>query len=206
MSTIYELRYIIIIQKWIRRYIIKKYILIPSAYYQTKQWRKNRKWYKTGKSNECEKYQIEMLSGLNKLKNKDLNLQMCKTNDRINITTYEIKNIKNPYISEDGYEWSENFDIKVINDNTYYYNLKFICDKGGSQTRSLKLVYDFIRYQLEHILKYNYDNIYFINILDGDTSYNNMNKFRFLHNQKKYIHVKNYIFIGSLYDFQKNYI
>lgn len=49
-------------------------------------------------------------------------------------------------------------------------------------------------------------NIYFINILDGDESYNNMNKFYYLTNKTKYSDIKQYIFIGSLYDFKKSCI
>ena len=47
-----NIKQIIIIQKYIRRYLILKQILIPSSYYQTKEWRKNKKWYKNGKSND----------------------------------------------------------------------------------------------------------------------------------------------------------
>ena len=39
-----NIKHIITIQKYIRGYITRKYILIPSSYYQTKDWRKNRKW------------------------------------------------------------------------------------------------------------------------------------------------------------------
>ena len=54
---------ILTIQRYVRRYLfkIKKDILIPTSYYQTKTWRKNRKWYKNGKSNECEKFQLGMI-------------------------------------------------------------------------------------------------------------------------------------------------
>ena len=74
---------IITIQKYIRKYLIRKNILIPSSYYQTKKWRLNRKWYKNGKSNECEKYQINLIEKIiiNKLE---------KTDDRINMETNEI--------------------------------------------------------------------------------------------------------------------
>ena len=51
-----NIKHIIIIQKYIRRYLIHNHLLVPSSYYQTKQWRQNRNWYKNGKSNECEKY------------------------------------------------------------------------------------------------------------------------------------------------------
>jgi hypothetical protein len=48
--------------------------------------------------------------------------------------------------------------------------------------------------------------MYFINILDGDTSYNNINKFNYLINKEKYKNIIKYILIGSLYDFQKSEI
>ena len=104
-------------------------------------------------------------------------------------------------INSDGYEWSENFDGYLINNNNkYYFNLKFVCDCGGSQTRSLREVYHFIKY----LIKFNTNNIYFINILDGDTSYNNMDKYKYLINKEKFKHILKYVFIGSLHDFQNN--
>ena len=110
-------------------------------------------------------------------------------------------------INDDGYEWSENFDGKILkNNNVCYFNLKFVCDSGGAQTRTLREVYHFIRYQMEYLVKFNTTNTYFINILDGDTSHNNMNKFKFLITKEKYKQVVKYIFIGSLYEFQKNKI
>ena len=188
------------IQKYIRGYLTRKYILIPSSFYQTKNWRKNRSWYKTGKSNECEKYQISLIE-------KICNLKLLKTFDRINMSTIEIISNKNPMINNDGYEWSENLDGLVIKNNIkYYFNLKFVCDSGGSQTRTLREVYHFIKYQMEYLIKFNMNNIYFINILDGDTSYNNINKFNFLKNKEKYKNIINYIFIGGLNDFQRHCI
>ena len=195
-----NIKQIIIIQKYIRRYLIQKKILISSSYYQTKLWRKNRIWYINGKYNECEKYQINLIEKIIKIK-------LIKTNDRINIENYEIIDKRNPIVNKDGYEWSENFDGKLIkNNNIYYFNFKFVCDSGGSQTRTLREVYHFVKYQLEYLIKFNKNNIYFINILDGDTSYNNMNKFKYLIDKEKYKHIINYIFVGSLYDFQKLYI
>ena len=191
---------IIIIKKYYRKYIIKKNILIPQSLYQTKNWRLNQKWYKTGKSNECEIYQIKLLENI--IKNK-----LNKTDDRINIETNEIVNNKNPMINNDGYEWTENFDGKIIKNNkNIYFNLKFVCDRGGAQTRSLREVYHFIKYQLEYLIKFNNKNNYFINILDGDTSYNNIVKYYYLINKEKYKDIKNNIFIGSIFDFQKSKI
>ena len=61
----------------------------------------------------------------------------------------------------------------------------------------------FIKYQLEYLLKFNTIDIYFINILDGDNCYNSMEKFKFLLNKEKYNKINKYVFIGSLYEFQK---
>ena len=48
---------------------------------------------------------------------------LMKTDDRINIESNEIINKKNPMINNDGYEWTENFDGKIIkNNNIYYFN------------------------------------------------------------------------------------
>ena len=188
---------IVKIQSIYRMYFIKNKFLIPSAYYQTKLWRQNQIWYKNGKSNECEKYQINLIEQIIKSK-------LEKTNDRINIETFQIINKKHPNVDNDGYEFSENFDGKIIkNDNIYYFNLKFVCNNGGAQTRSLREVYHFIKYQLEYLLNFNITNTYFFNILDGDTSYNNMDKFNYLINKEKYLSIVKYVFVGSLSNFNK---
>lgn len=36
---------------------------------QTKNWRKKQPWYKTGKSNECEKYQIDLIKKITEKEN-----------------------------------------------------------------------------------------------------------------------------------------
>ena len=74
-----NIKQILIIQKYVRGYLTRKHILIPSSFYQTKKWRKNRKWYTNGKSNECEKYQINLIEKIIKLK-------LMKTDDRITPT------------------------------------------------------------------------------------------------------------------------
>ena len=193
----YDISKIIVIQRYYRGYLVRKNLLIPSSYYQTKDWRKNRNWYKNGKSNECEKYQIYLIEKLIKLK-------LNKTNDRINMETNEIISNSNPMKKKDGFEWTENFDGKINKNNmVFYFNLKFVCDSGGAQTRTNREVYHFIKYQLEYLLKFNTIDIYFINILDGDNCYNSMEKFKFLLNKEKYNKINKYVFIGSLYEFQK---
>jgi hypothetical protein len=174
-------------------------VIIPSSSkYQTKEWRKSRDWYKNGKSNECEKYQIKYVEEI-------INTKISKTDDRINIKTKEIIDYRTPLVNVDGFEWSEKFDGKVIDDgDIYYFNFKFICDTGGTQTRSLRETYQFINNQLEYLRKFNVYDTYFINILDGDASYNHMDKFRYLLNKDKYKYLSNYIFVGSLHDFYLN--
>ena len=193
----YDINKIIIIQRYYRGFLVRKNLLIPSSKYQTKDWRKNRNWYKNGKSNECEKYQIDLIEKIIKLK-------LNKTNDRINMETNKIISNSNPMKKKDGFEWTENFDGKINKNNmTFYFNLKFVCDSGGAQTRTNREVYHFIKYQLEYLLKFNTLDIYFINILDGDNCYNSMEKFKFLLNKEKYNKINKYVFIGNLYEFQK---
>ncbi len=57
---------------------------IVQSCYQTKIWRKNCKWYNNGKSNECEKYQIEIIERL-------ISIKLEKTDDRLDIENIEIK-------------------------------------------------------------------------------------------------------------------
>ena len=132
--------HIIIIQKYLRRYLLNKKFILVQSNYQTKIWRKNRKWYKNGKSNECEKYQKNIIENI-------INLKILLTHDRLNIENIEIKENKYPLTSIDGYEWTENFDGKIVKEDTYYFNLKFVCDLGGAQTRTLREVYHFIKHQ-----------------------------------------------------------
>ena len=172
------------------------YILIQKSKYQNKNWRKNQNWYYNGKHNECEIYQKEIIEQIIK--------QKCnKTNDRINTNNLEILIKININRCKDGFEWTENFDgiVNYIN-KCYYFNLKFVCDKGGSQTRTLREVYYFIKYQLENLLKFKSNNIFFINILDGDTCYNCMDKFKYLSSKKEYNSIIKYIFIGDMFKFQ----
>ena len=113
--------------------------LIKSKY-QNKMWRKNQLWYKGGKKNECEKYQISNIENI-------IGKKIIKTYDRLNINDLIISKNINPYKKNNGFEWTENFDGVIINNNiNIYFNLKFICDTGGAQIRTMKLVYFFIKY------------------------------------------------------------
>lgn len=174
---------------------------ITKSINQTKEWRKLQDWYKGGKKNECETYQKELIN----LITKDFT-KFNKTNLRLNKETYQINYKKNIFTYEDGFEYTEDFDILQHNDNKIFlYNLKMVCNQGGSQNRTLSEVYEFIRLQLGHLIKFKPKDLYFINILDGDTSNKKKLQFNYLINKEKYNKYKNKIFIGDMYEFSKWY-
>lgn len=169
---------------------------IVSSSKQTKNWRQNQIWYKTGKSNECEKFQF-------KLFRKITGLRRHVKYDRLNYDTLEIKSIKNPYVYQNGFEWTEDFDSSNERDGEkYFINMKFVCDNGGAQIRTLKEVYHFIECQLDYLSKNLHDNIFFINILDGDEAHRTSTKFKYLKNKKKYKKITKYVFVGDMKQFE----
>ena len=165
---------------------------------QTKDWRQEQDWYDNGQRNECEKYQrgeVEKITGLS-----------CpETNMRLNSRTGEFFEKTRPNVSEDGYDWTEDLDGLLVanNNDKCYINLKMVCCAGGAQTRTLREVYHFIEAQLKYLLTHESNDMYFINILDGDVSYKNRDKFEFLKKLPEFISIKNKCFIGDLYEFQK---
>jgi len=140
----------------------------------TKAWRKSQSWYVSNcKSSRCEKLQRATIEHITK--------KNCPKSDnlRLNKRTLELQRNCNPLTSIDGYDLTEDFDGHQVHDDLeYLYNFKMVCDKGGSQTRTLRdETYDFVETQLKYIAK-NPDTKYvFINILDGDESYKNKDKF-----------------------------
>jgi hypothetical protein len=208
--TILYLQSLLIIQKHTRGFLIRnnkinKKIII-SSYFQTKTWRKKQDWYKNGKSNECELYQRGVFE-------KITNIPCNKNTSRINLYSYEMRENPYPMRSLDGFEWTEDFDgFFLKNKRDIYVNFKFVCDKGGAQTRTLRELYHFISVQLNHLLLcYNEETHretetkkkYFLNILDGDECFSNMNKFNYLLNKEIYRNVSQYIFVGDMHQFQK---
>ena len=144
-----------------------------SSQLQTKIWRRSQQWYINGRKNECENYQLSLLQSI-------IKHNLSKTNDRI--FNKSIIHCPNPHINTNGFEYTENFDRLLNLEGTrYYFNLKFICDHGGAQTRTLKDVYHFCSLQLN--LSALTNNTYFINIFDGNTSFQHMNKFKYLLDQ-----------------------
>ena len=175
--------------------------LYTDSRYQTKNWRKNQDWYNTGKKNECELYQRKLIETIT-------NKKCEKTNLRINMENYSLKKHIYPLTQENGFEWTEDFDgIQEKNNKILYYNLKMVCDNGGSQTRTLREVYHFVKCQLEYLLKHKKksSNKYFINILDGDQSYKRKQNFKYLTNLKRYKLICNKIFVGDIKSFDKWY-
>lgn len=163
---------------------------------QTKVWRQTQSWYKNGKSNECELFQRNIVENITKLK-------CSKSNIRLNTDTLAFEDKKYPMKDIDGFDWTEDFDgYQETNNLKLYMNFKMICDKGGSQTRTLREVYHFVKTQLEYLLLHpEIKDTYFMNILDGDESFRNMDKFKYLLSKEKYALVKDYIFVGNMEEF-----
>jgi hypothetical protein len=130
-------------------------------------------------------------------------IQCLKTNIRINLMTNSLKEIAKPNMHADGFNYSEDFDgCQMINDKIIYINMKCIVGTGGSQTRSLREVYWFVRGQLEILKNSDKKNIYFANILDGDEAASVMSKFDYLLQQYNDYNILDKIYIGDL----KSYI
>ena len=170
--------------------------LIPSIY-QTVKWRKNQLWYKNGLKNECEKYQKNIIENITKSPIK-------RTNKRFNLLKNDFVELKKTQLLLNKYEYSENMDgYQKIGENDIYYNLKMISCSGGFQNRSLQNTYYFIKCQLEYLKENDFKNIKFVNILDGSYCYQNIEKFNYLHNQEKYNIIKNKVYIGDSYHYEK---
>jgi len=124
-------------------------------------------------------------------------LPCSKTNMRINLRTNQLHEIAHPNIHIDGFDYSEDFDgIQTVHDTKFYLNFKCIVGKGGSQTRSLREVYAFVKGQL-HVLE-SEQSVYFANILDGDEAHHSMSKFTYLLSLPEFEAVKNKVYVGDL--------
>lgn len=115
---------------------------------------------------------------------------------RINSETYELAKNPRAYFGPNAsYDWTEDFDgLQTFGDKCrVFYNFKSTVENGGSQTRTLRCVYDFIKAQRNFIRHRTDDkNIFFMNILDGKVCTNNMDKFSQFKNEEQ-------IYVGDLY-------
>jgi hypothetical protein len=170
---------------------------IFSSKFQTKVWRTSQPWYSTGKHNECELYQkrlVKQITGQALVVKKGL---------RINKTDGSFLQDSRPGLRKDFFELTEDFDgIQDESDTNLYFNLKMVCDRGGSQTRTLSLVYEFILAQFLHLSEYGKEDKYFINILDGDESSRFKPKFQYLLGKEKYKDLRTHVFVGDMAEFQ----
>lgn len=117
-----DIKNAIIIQKSWRGYIQRRKPQIVPSMYHTKYWRRNQKWYKNGKHNECELYQLKCIDNLFNMTKKKIIKQ--KTNERLNFENNSLINISNVFNSINPFSFTENFDYKIICDKTYYFIIK----------------------------------------------------------------------------------
>ena len=121
-----------------------------------------------------------------------------KSNMRINLRKNTLNEISHPNKKNNGFDYTEDFDgVQTVNNKKIYINLKCIVGKGGAQTRSLREVYWFIEGQL-NVLKNTNDDVYFVNILDGDEAHSCMSKFEYIFELPEFSSVKKNIYIGDL--------
>lgn len=199
-------------------------ILVPGLL-QTKDWRMAQSWYIDGRHNECEILQRKQVEFV-------MDVPCAKTNLRFNTETFALQTMTRPLDHENGFEWTEDFDgLSIIGNKKFYFNFKFICDAGGAQTRSLREVNHFMKCQLEYLHKdvlveqilaekalaeqalvleekdtpEKSDEVYFVNILDGNTVMKHLSKFKFLVGKEKYTEVSDRVFIGDMYTFRTWY-
>jgi hypothetical protein len=171
--------------------------------YQTKDWRMSQPWYKGGKHSECEKHQKSQIETITK---KQLEK---KQGIRINTQTGEIKCISNNIFSKqpNKLDFTEDFDYRQVLTKKdgktvkIYYNLKFVCDSGGAQTRTIVHVHNFLRAQIKLISLRKYKEAFFVNILDGDYCYKNR---KFIVNplMETDENCREHIFCGDTHEFQ----
>lgn len=114
---------------------------------------------------------------------------------RINTETYEIAKNAQPYSGPNAnYDWTEDFDgLQTFGGKCrVFYNFKSIVEEGGSQTRSLRCVYDFVKAQqnVRNVDK----NTFFVNILDGEVCAKNLHMFKRFENE-------DHIYVGDLHDY-----
>lgn len=169
-----------------------------SSKYQTANWRKE--CFTTNSSIIYEKYQKSLVS--------DIFKKECSGTTHIRLfndgKTVSLCKEINPYKFESGFDYSEDFDGKIIvKDKTYLFNFKMICGIGGIQTRSLKQVYNFITSQI--LLVENTEDIFFINILDGDGCFKFRRQFDYLLNKKYKRTNPERIFMGDSMEFKEWY-
>lgn len=102
----------------------------------------------------------------------------------------------------DGFEYTEDFDgVQRLGAGPVYINFKCVCGQGGSQSRTLGLVYQFVKAQLEALRAD--PGVRFANVLDGDAAAKRYHQFAYLLERPQHATVKNRLFVGSLRDYVK---
>lgn len=170
--------------------------LVPASIH-TKKWRQDQSWYFTGKKNECELQQWEWVRQIIGY------MPSLQTNMRIHLETKELLYKLQPLTDIDGFEYTEDFDGHLsMDDCHYYFNLKFVCGTGGSQTRTLRESYHFVKAQLDHLVRFPDPTKYCINIFDGDGAFKCLPKFDYLLTKTEYKDVAPRVFVGDTCQFQ----
>lgn len=124
-----------------------------------------------------------------------------KTNTRIHYTERCLKELPRSHVCKqpDWLSYSEDFDgVQRFGPFTVYINFKCISGSGGSQLRSIREVFHFIKGQLDVLLKNTNESLFFANILDGDEADARMENMKHLLSLPEYADVSSKVYIGDL--------
>ena len=80
-----------------------------------------------------------------------------------------------------------------------------ICSDGEADLNKLYDAYNFIRMQFNFLMKRKTTNMYFINILDGNTSFHAMRQFNYIINKPVYDNFRKYVFVGDMLTFKNTW-
>ena len=120
----------------------------------------------------------------------------------MNLQTAVCRDISRPSNEYDEFEWTEDFDGRIVLQNEYLFNFKMVIGTGGGQTRTLRELYHFIKCQFRYLQKNPDSELVFVNILDGDCAAGKMHRFNQLKDDfKEY----DKVFIGDTYTFQRDW-
>ena len=123
---------------------------------------------------------------------------------------------KTPMNTCAGFDYTEDFDgIQVIGNSHLFYNFKNVVGCGGAQTRTMREVFHFIEAQckvlntLDDNSVYLYDDtfniindVFFVNILDGDVIESKLDNFNYVFNFYP-LRVRERIYVGSNSNYKK---
>ena len=177
-------------------------VLCPKNLVYGNMWTKDfRNTYFGGEMRGCNSRKIENYQ--KQMMYEGTGIKLEDSNHRINILKNEFVEKTNPMVLDDGYDYTENFDVlQRFGNKRVFINLKNVVGRGGSQTRTLRdECYAFVKAQINLVNENKVSDTYFINVFDGDESHRNMKKFEYILKTQGNEMSSKYIYVGNLKDY-----